>query len=396
MTERFVMTGIGGVWNYGCEAIVRSTDAILRDVFPDCEVELVSVVPKADAAALADTRIRIRPARPRWSLHRIFRKVLRTAHLPWNWILDVNPTVWKQATCVLSIGGDIYTPHAGGLPWGTLLQEEHVLSLRTPLCLWGATVGPFEAGSPQEVRIKRYLDRLLLVSVRESKSVDYLRSIGVTRNVFLAADPAFTLRPDPFDCGPYWPRAKADAVVALNLSPLLDFYLEAVSPDRTVRKIGKACVERLLEALPISLVLMPHVIARNEADDDYRLLAAIAASLDRRFRDRVSVLPPGLGATRTKYLLGRCRAAVCARMHCAIAAVSSLVPTVCISYSMKSLECWATCTAAPSGSSGSRTLRPRSSLTGCAPFWRKAQRCAGPWKRTFRPCRRKPPRQVKN
>ena len=51
---------------------------------------------------------------------------------------------------------------------------------------------------------------------------------------------------------------------------------------------------------------------------------------------RVTVLPAELGACKTKYFLSKCDVVLAARMHCAIGAISSKVPTICISYSMKS------------------------------------------------------------
>ena len=70
MPKTFVMTGIGGVWNYGCEAIVRSTAKILRSVYPTCVVKLICPTRDYGSKALADTDITLVPVRRRYGIPR--------------------------------------------------------------------------------------------------------------------------------------------------------------------------------------------------------------------------------------------------------------------------------------------------------------------------------------
>jgi len=336
MSHRFLLTGIGGVWNYGCEAIVRSTTDMLVDAFPGCEVMLVSPFPAADSPALSDAPIRIVPMRPPYSPYRAVRKVLRTLRLPSEHILEISPSFMRRATCVLSIGGDIYTPHACGFQWSTLRGEQAMMRSGCPLVLWGATVGPFDPTTPEGRVLRDYLRQLLLITARESISVDYLKSVGVEDRVVPVADPAFVLRPEPFDLHPLLPERKHQFLLGINLSPLLGHYLGAGGSVERVVALGAECVQAALDALPVSVVLIPHVIGMGEENDDASLLNRIAQRLGDA-GGRLSVLPSGLGACRTKYAAGRCDAVVAARMHCAIGALSSGTPTLCISYSLKSL-----------------------------------------------------------
>jgi len=52
---------------------------------------------------------------------------------------------------------------------------------------------------------------------------------------------------------------------------------------------------------------------------------------------RVALLPPTLGAMRTKGVLSQCDALIAARMHCGIAGVSCGVPTLFLAYSHKAV-----------------------------------------------------------
>jgi polysaccharide pyruvyl transferase WcaK-like protein len=95
---------------------------------------------------------------------------------------------------------------------------------------------------------------------------------------------------------------------------------------------------RLLEAHDISMLLVPHVINPSlRVDDDYRYLAGVRNRMGDKFASRVRLLPADLGARRTKWIIAQCEALVAARMHCAIAGLSTAVPTLLLSYSRKAL-----------------------------------------------------------
>ena len=334
MTEKFIMTGIGGIWNYGCEAIVRTTFDMLTEAFPQCRVGLVSYTPDYDIDALSDIPIHIIPVRPRWGVHRIIRKLLRTVHIPSPHIFNVSPSFFRKASCILSIGGDIYTPHICGLPWGFLKEEEELLKMGKPVVLWGATVGPFQKGTEEDKRMHAYLNKVRLITARESLTMQYLSDQGVADHSKLVCDPAFVLRPEKFDSEFVRPKNEADAVIGFNFSPLLG--LLKMEKGKTIIEVGVECVRTLLDSLPVSVALIPHVVAGGEINNDFLLLERITKHMGNA-DGRVSLLPPNLGACKTKYYLSKCDVVVAARMHCAIGALSSLTPTICISYSQKSI-----------------------------------------------------------
>ena len=179
-----------------------------------------------------------------------------------------------------------------------------------------------------------YLRQLQLITVRETQSLEYLRNLGMGDRTVLVADPAFALDPEPIDVSAYLPRERGQALVAFNFSPLLDLYLARLSTD-TAENLACQCVQAMLESLPVSVALVPHVVCASPIDDDYLMLKRVAARL-AAYRDRISLVPPTLKVRATRYFLGQCDAVLAARMHCAISAMSMCVPTICISYSMKS------------------------------------------------------------
>ena len=53
--------GIRGVYNFGCEAIVRGVYQFINSIYPESEIIYFSYSADFDKAALADLNIEIRP-----------------------------------------------------------------------------------------------------------------------------------------------------------------------------------------------------------------------------------------------------------------------------------------------------------------------------------------------
>lgn len=334
MAERFVLVGIGGVYNYGSQAIVRGTVRMLRHAFPGCRILYASFMANYDRPALADLDIEIVAARPRFGFHRIMRKGLRQLGLPWRFILDFDPSAFRGATAALSVGGDTYTDHSVGFQWGSLRAETQMLRMGTPVSQWSATIGPFSAGSPQATAMKEFLDRNIAITARESCTLEYLRSIGVTQNVIHVSDAAFAAPFEEFDAEPLMPRRRCDAVVAFNITPQLDYYVDH-SRGKDIIDIGTECARALLDQLPISLAFVPHVVGEYLVQNDHIVLRQIMERLGDT-GGRVSIWPEALGMQKTKYALSRCDAVITGRMHCSIASLTTCTPVLVISYSEKS------------------------------------------------------------
>ena len=58
--------------------------------------------------------------------------------------------------------------------------------------IWGASIGPF-SDKKMEQQFAQELQKVDLITVRETKSLDYLAELGVKKTVHLVADPAFLL-----------------------------------------------------------------------------------------------------------------------------------------------------------------------------------------------------------
>ena len=338
-SPRFLMYGITGVYNYGCEAIVRGTALVLREMWPECHIAYASHRCEEDRKALRDCEIEIIPTTSRYTPRRMIRSGLRRLGLPVRVYLNpVSLSRLKRYDCVLSIGGDLYTmprPEPVRHYLNPLVDfGERVFQAGKTFVIWGASIGPFDSNPWAIPLFVRHFKKVSLITTREQQTYEYLASLGIQDNVWPAADPAYLMPADSGDLGSRFARS-ARPLVGVNLSPLS---ARRVFPERTLEDLqesASAVLKILVEKLGVDVLLIPHVICHHDMrDDDYRYLTGIRDRLSNR-NSSVQILPAGLGGRRTKLAMGACDVIVAARMHCAIAAISSRVPTLLVGYSAK-------------------------------------------------------------
>lgn len=336
---RFLLYGITGVFNYGCEAIVRGTTAALRGVWPHCRVFYASHRCEEDRRALRGCDVEVFPTLSRYQPRRVLTSALRRLGFSVRpHLLPISAGRLQEFDGVLSIGGDLYT-----MPWvepprkylGPLVDfGEMVMRGQKSLAIWGASIGPFDKNPWALPLFQDHFQRVSLITARESWTVEYLASMGVEENVREVADPAYLMRPDGQVEGRPTARERRP-LIGVNLSPLS---ARRAFPGETVeaaQQRAAAMLRGLIESLDVDVLLIPHVICRHDAgDDDYRYLDGIRERLTS-LHSRLELLSGDLGARKTKAVIGRCDAVVAARMHCSIASLSSQVPTLLLGYSAK-------------------------------------------------------------
>jgi polysaccharide pyruvyl transferase WcaK-like protein len=332
---KILIIGIGGVYNYGCEAIVRGTEIIVRSKYPDASIVYASYRVADDRKRLEGSQVKVieRGRLHRYSLKNICRKLLALAGVKWDPLAD-SLGLLEGVDAILSIGGDLYTlaPDGGysmSFPkFGDACEKQGV-----PCVLWGASVGPFTANPQAEKKYTKHLRGLSLITARETATVDYLRTLGVSDNVVSCADPAYVVAPE----------IKVDSVrqnekftIGINLSPL-SILFTGYSEEEIVQAQVKT-IEKLIKELDANIVLIPHVVTDfSENDDDLRYLRKIKKAVATELWESIILLESDPGFVGVKKELIRCDLVIAARMHCAINALAAQIPTLLIAYSQKAL-----------------------------------------------------------
>jgi len=263
-----------------------------------------------------------------------------------------------RADAILDVsGGDSFTDLYGPKRFQSIMMPKRMaMQMNRPLILLPQTYGPYRASACRDTAWE-VLRASHQAWARDPLSFDVMRLIlgddYDPKRHREGVDLAFLLRPRRPDASvrgmmTSWLDTPATSRFALNISGLLyntpgvdrAHYGFRSSYVAVVQKV----IERILEDSAIHLLLVPHVSATsNPASDDHHACLAAVNALRPAHRERLTIVPPGLGPRELKWIIGHAGWFCGSRMHSTIAALSSLVPTIAIVYSDKAHGVFESC-----------------------------------------------------
>lgn len=310
----YMHTGSG---NRGCEAIVRTTSAILKGpentvlwTLAKHEDEISDVISKFERVIVSEEIKRLSPA---YFEALFLRKFFHQD--------DANMRVFLRQqfkdNIAISVGGDNYC-----YPWSAKQNAELNREIRKhsrATVLWGCSIDP-DAITPE---IHEDLARYDLITVREPLTFELLQPIN--SHVVRVADPAFILGREDL---PLPENFLEGNTVGVNVSPLIMKY---GTESSLILNNYKNMIRSIIEKTDMNVCFIPHVMWENNND-----LGPIRV-LYEEFKPtgRVCMITDG-NAMQLKGYIARCRFFVGARTHATIAAYSTYVPTLVVGYSVKS------------------------------------------------------------
>ncbi|MBR2865995.1 MAG: polysaccharide pyruvyl transferase family protein [Elusimicrobiaceae bacterium] len=327
--------GIYGLYNFGCEAIVRGTYQMLKSVYPHSRIVYFSYHYEYDKEVLADLEIEVVQIRTRQSLPlKCVNKFLQIIGCEKRIFSFDYKKMINSVDCFFSIGGDIYTIAQRLLqkkryPYYNSLVDfcERCFALGKDVYVYGASVGPF-GEYPKAVQYYRHhLAKYQKIICREEKSVQYLRALGLTNTAFMP-DPAFIVK------GPAT-ATQEKKYIGLNLSPLSLQELYGRSARQQIKPLAEM-VEKLCESFSQDILLLPHVLAKNPLDNDLHFMTLLKDTVDEKYRGRLKIANYHKGFLGIKQEMYQCEIVIAARMHCAVNALTENIPALFLSYSQKS------------------------------------------------------------
>ncbi len=340
MNRNIYLYGISGIYNYGCEAMVRSISKCLTDRIDNCCVIYETYDYENDKRRLNDcTKVKveaIRPAKRSFFQRglRFLRRKLKIAK-PEDYVsirLD-----WLE-TCdlLIIIGGDVFdlTPtqkNKKSYDNDRLFVSEIAKRKGSKVALWGISIGNFESNIFARNSLLDYFKKIVdFGAIRDKNSVQFLTNYGIN-NIGLFADPAFIQRTVQTD------ELHKD-VLGINLSPLANNYLRCKNEQDDWALKWADVISLVFQRLNYKRIyLIPHVVnQRIPSDDDLGFLKRVYEILLNRNLP-VTLIGDCLGFLSIKPFLCECDLILSARMHCAINAITCGVPTVFLSYSPKSI-----------------------------------------------------------
>lgn len=337
MKKNVAIYGIGGLYNFGCEAILRGTVKYIKKIYGDnTNIIYYSRNIEDDSKITEQIDINIVDiSRKNGVFKRIVSKAVDILEIPiipffkreFNKIID-------ESDVIISVGGDIYT-----IPnylrknkkyrYVNYLVEfgEEALRKGKKVIIYGASIGPF---GQYERAVNYYINHLKKIDqviCREMESVEYLKSHGVSENVAFLPDPAFLVDKSN--------DKNLTNYVGINLSELS---LNEIYGKVTETEISVICnlMEEIYEKTNLPLMLIPHVLSpHTPLDNDYLFLKKIYGKLSADFKKNIILVKPKNFLDAKQYLK-QCKFVIAARMHCAVNASIEGIPTIFLTYSQKS------------------------------------------------------------
>ena len=307
-----------GSKNHGCEAIVRSTSALL-----DEKINLFSFAPEEDLEYDLDKTVHLHKLKN--TSYSFFEKALcvlseklyKTEKYSYAIRAKHELDMFSQEGIALSIGGDnycygeAYNYHLAGLNY--YLHKKGIKTV-----LWGCSIEP-ELITDSVIKDFARYD---LIVARESYSYEVLKSYNP--NIILACDPAFNLETEYL---PLPQEFKIGQTIGINISPLI----QKSEPIEGITILNyRNMIYHILESTNYNIALIPHVVCPG--NDDRTPLMLLYEEFKKT--GRVFMIND-CNCKQLKGYISRCTLFIGARTHATIAAYSSYVPTLVIGYSTK-------------------------------------------------------------
>lgn len=259
------------------------------------------------------------------SLWARFPGIVRILPREWRFVLEAA----RAADLAVSVpGGYLMAPTRGAYWWlSHFCALWACIATRTPLVLAPCSIGPFVRRYRPLAR--RLLSRVDLIVLRESRSLEFLRELGVDdRRILLGADMGFAYRPETRAAPPKRDRPAVGLSVRrwdfpgqADPSALWDAYVNSMS----------RLVDWLVTDLQVKVVFVPQAVG---AGGDDPVVSRLVRERSLHSRD-VDVLQEDLDLADLRSLYQSLDLLVGTRMHANLLAMTAGVPVVAIAYEVK-------------------------------------------------------------
>lgn len=324
-TTKTVLYGHTGSNNRGCEAIIKSTVALLEKEGIECDIATYRA--EEDRRAGIDKLgklIEYRSYNGRQSLTRLVNGIMKKVfHYEYPYEAFIQKDVFgavKQFGSAVVVGGDTYCYGRG-----PCVSSYNLLKFTkrngAKAVLWSCSIGKEDLDQEKISYLKRYD----VIFPRERVTYDNLLNAGIPEGkLHLMSDSAFVLPAEKVKL----PEGFSN-VLAYNPS----FTLGRTTNREQLFECRVALLRYLLEHTDLKIALIPHVYAENYGD------ARTCQELARRLNcpERIFLFDREYSCGELKYIISKCRMLIAERTHASIAGYSQQIPTFVIGYSVKSI-----------------------------------------------------------
>lgn len=335
---RIAIYGIGGLYNYGCEAIVRGTIEFIRKNYNNPQITYYSRNYKDDLSLAKELEIQIVSIERKYTFFKkCISKLIDFSELPIiPFLKDEFKLIIENSDIVFSIGGDIYTipkylRERKHYRYVNYLVEfgEYALKYDVKIIIYGASIGPFGEYKKAKNYYLEHFKKVEKIICREIETKQYLNDNGINKNVILLPDPAYLVQDTNI-------MDKTPRYIGINLSALSLQEVYGKSIENITSRVS-LMIEKIYLRTNIPILLIPHVISpHTPIDNDFKFLEKIYYNIKDELKPYIKVVKP-ISFIDTKNYLKECKIVVAARMHCAVNAITVGTPAIFIAYSQKAI-----------------------------------------------------------
>lgn len=324
-TKKTVLYGHTGSNNRGCEAIVRSTVALLKNegITSDIATYQAEEDIRAGIDALGNL-IEYRQYNGKQSpirfVNGIMKKVFHNEYFYEKYVQKYVFRAIKDARSAVVIGGDTYCYGRNSCVSSYNLLK-YARKVHTKTFLWSCSIGAENLDSEKISYLKQYN----MIFPREELTYENLVNAGVPKSKMCQmSDSAFVLGKKETEL----PGGFTN-VFAYNPS-----YTLGVRENKDqLFKSRVTLLNYVLDHTDMKIALIPHVYSKNQGD----ALCAKEIARQLNHQERVFLFDKDYTCEELKYIISKCRMLVAERTHASIAGYSQLIPTFVIGYSVKSI-----------------------------------------------------------
>lgn len=340
---KILFSGTFCALNKGDAAMELGAYTALRALIPEAEIAIMSPFPEIDRVTYRHIPVLPSSRRKVWTAfvllgRAMLWRVLKAAGADVRRILARTELEnLRDCDLLVDLSGDTLSEDYGvACMVSHLMPICYALLLERPVVLCAQTIGPLK----HTRLLARYaLNRVSLITVRETLSYEYLGTIGVRRpplcvtsDVAFLMEPAEASRVDAIFRAEKLP-ADGRPLVGIVVSRLLGHRFSPRNPGQFTRLVA-ALVDHLTVRYAVAVVLVSHVLGPGSERDDRVLARDVYRYVENK--SLTHVIEGDYRPDELKGVIGRFELVVGLRMHANIAALGMGVPTLAISYSRKS------------------------------------------------------------
>lgn len=238
---------------------------------------------------------------------------------------------YLEARLIIDTSGDMLTED-----YGTHIALSHAIPLiycvllEKKFLILAQSIGPFKLLKFLYIKL---LSKAEIITARDSVTFNYLEKLKLT-NIVKTADLGFLVDAKKTaldDCHVLNTHNKR---VVIGICPSALFF-EKFSKKYKNCNLIKFCLmlDKLAKENNLSYLIVPHVMTPSGRMDD----KVFSMQLVRQLNSECQIINEDLDSAQIKYIFSKLKGVISFRMHGAIAALDSLIPTIAIAYSHKTI-----------------------------------------------------------